>query len=126
MINAESERCNVSASRKTPRHAAGLAITGDCCDRWHGRFQRKLSLRLTYCCFNRTGKSPMRRTMMGRAELMLLAVAVITASHSGLAQSPQNSVQDNVLTYHGSPDRRGNFVVPGLTWQRAKSLHLDE
>jgi hypothetical protein len=68
----------------------------------------------------------MRRTMMGRAKLMLLAVAVITASRSGLAQSSQNSIQDNVFTYHGSPDRGGNFVVPGLTWQRAKSLHLDE
>src|SRR5260370_16116821 len=68
----------------------------------------------------------MKRTMMGRAKLLLLAVAVITASRSVLAQSPQGSVQDNVLTYHGSPDRKGNFVVPGLTWQRARSLHVDE
>jgi hypothetical protein len=68
----------------------------------------------------------MKWTMMSRAKLVLLAVAVITASRSVLAQSPQGSVQDNVLTYHGSPDRKGNFVVPGLTWQRAKSLHMDE
>src|SRR5258708_35549654 len=68
----------------------------------------------------------MKRTMMSRAKLVLLAVAVITAIRSVLAQSPQDSAQDNVLTYHGSPDRRGNFVVPGLTWQRAKSLHMDE
>jgi len=68
----------------------------------------------------------MKRTMMSRAKLVLLAVAVITASRSVFAQSPQDSAQDNVLTYHGNPDCRGNFVVPGLTWQRAKSLHMDE
>ena len=63
---------------------------------------------------------------MSRAKLLLLAVAVIAATGSLLAQSPQESAQDNVLTYHGSSDRKGNFVVPGLTWQRAKSLHVDE
>ena len=31
----------------------------------------------------------------------------------------------SVLTYHGSPDRRGNFIVPSLAWERARSLHLD-
>ncbi len=55
----------------------------------------------------------MKRTMMSRAKLLLLAVALITASRSVLAQSPQDSAQDDVLTYHGSPDRKGNFVVPG-------------
>src|SRR5258708_21504365 len=72
------------------------------------------------------GRRMMKRTMISRAKLLLLAVAVITASRSVLAQSRQDSAQDNVLTYHGSPDRKGHFVVPGLTWQRAKSLHVDE
>lgn len=63
---------------------------------------------------------------MSLAKLLLLVVAVTVMSRSVLAQSPQDPAQDNVLTYHGSPDRRGNFIVPGLTWQRAKSLHLDE
>ncbi|HEU0216460.1 MAG TPA: hypothetical protein VFQ90_07360 [Stellaceae bacterium] len=31
----------------------------------------------------------------------------------------------SVLTYHGSPDRSGNFVVPALTWERARNIHLD-
>jgi hypothetical protein len=31
----------------------------------------------------------------------------------------------SVLTYHGSIDRSGNVVVPSLTWERARSLHLD-
>jgi hypothetical protein len=67
----------------------------------------------------------MKRAMMRWAKLVF-ALALITASRSVLAQSPQGSAQDHVLTYHGSPDRKGNFVVPGLTWQRAKSLHVDE
>jgi hypothetical protein len=29
------------------------------------------------------------------------------------------------MTYHGNPDRSGNFIVPGLTWEKARSLHLD-
>src|SRR5438132_13649085 len=31
----------------------------------------------------------------------------------------------SVLTYHGSPDRSGNFIVPALNWERARSVHLD-
>jgi hypothetical protein len=68
----------------------------------------------------------MKWTMMSWAKLLLLVVAVIMTSRSVLAQSAPDSAQDNVLTFHGSPDRKGNFIVPGLTWQRAKSLHMDE
>jgi outer membrane protein assembly factor BamB len=72
---------------------------------------------------------------------IMLTFAAIAASLAAWAQPRQdaaqdhaaqgnsvqdNSVQDNVLTYHGSADRSGAFVVPGLTWQRAKSLHVDE
>src|SRR5260370_11245978 len=67
----------------------------------------------------------MKQAMMRWAKLVF-ALALITASRSVLAQSPQGSAQDHVLTYHGSPDRKGNFVVPGLTGQRAKYLHVDE
>jgi hypothetical protein len=31
----------------------------------------------------------------------------------------------SVLSYHGNPGRSGNFVVPGLSWERARSVHLD-
>jgi hypothetical protein len=30
-----------------------------------------------------------------------------------------------VLTYHAHPDRSGNFIVPALTWDRARALRLD-
>ncbi len=31
----------------------------------------------------------------------------------------------SVLTYHGEAARSGHFVVAGLTWDRARSIHLD-
>jgi hypothetical protein len=32
----------------------------------------------------------------------------------------------SVLTYHAHEDRSGNFVVPKLTWDRARAIRLDE
>jgi outer membrane protein assembly factor BamB len=31
----------------------------------------------------------------------------------------------SVTTYHGSLDRSGNFVMPGLSWARARAIRLD-
>jgi hypothetical protein len=31
----------------------------------------------------------------------------------------------SVLTYHGSPNRNGTYVIPRLTWERARGIHLD-
>ncbi len=31
----------------------------------------------------------------------------------------------SVLSYHGSPERSGNFTMPGLSWERARRIHLD-
>ncbi len=31
----------------------------------------------------------------------------------------------SVLSYHGSPERSGNFTMPGLSWDRARRVHLD-
>ncbi|HEY1433251.1 MAG TPA: hypothetical protein VGF39_16720, partial [Stellaceae bacterium] len=45
---------------------------------------------------------------------LLLGIGMSAAAHG-----------QSVLTYHASPDRSGNFVVPGLTWERARSVHLD-
>jgi outer membrane protein assembly factor BamB len=51
----------------------------------------------------------------------------IPAATQATAQSqPQDQAQDNVLAYLGGADRSGNVTVPGLTWQRARSLHLDQ
>jgi outer membrane protein assembly factor BamB len=42
----------------------------------------------------------------------------------GSATYPARS--QSVLTYHGKPDRSGNFTVPGLTWAISRSVHLDQ
>jgi hypothetical protein len=42
-----------------------------------------------------------------------------------LSASTANAAGD-VLTYHGDLNRSGHFIVPGLNWDRARSLHLDE
>ena len=59
---------------------------------------------------------------MKRSILVLLAGALLGTGVSSHAD-PKNQ---SVLSYHGHADRSGNFVVPALTWDRARSLHLDE
>src|SRR6516225_6746233 len=53
---------------------------------------------------------------------ILLAVAVLGTSASSRAEP----VQQSILGYHGNSGRSGNFLLPALTWDRARSLHLDE
>ena len=57
---------------------------------------------------------PMTRRLIRWLSALLPALAIAGHCH---AQS--------VLGYHGSPDRSGNFIVPALNWERARSLHLD-
>ncbi len=47
----------------------------------------------------------------------LIAVALLFAASAQADQS--------VLTYHGALDRAGRYVVPGLTYERARGLRLD-
>src|SRR6516162_5775626 len=49
------------------------------------------------------------------AGMLALAISVETAA----------AQQNSILTYHGDASRSGNFVVPVLTWERARSVHLD-
>ena len=51
-----------------------------------------------------------------------LRTLAFAAALLGLA-SP--SAAQSVLTYHGRPDRSGNFVMPELTWDAARAVHLD-
>ena len=54
-----------------------------------------------------------------RSSLLAGALA-LTLAASGAAHA-----DDSVLTYHGALDRAGRYVVPGLTYERARGLHLD-
>ena len=50
----------------------------------------------------------------------LLAGALAVAVSSASAQADRS-----VSTYHGALDRAGRHIVPGLTYERARGLHLD-
>ena len=54
-----------------------------------------------------------------RTSIALLAAALLGGSFSCRADGP------SILTYHGDASRTGNFVVPALTWEKARSVHLD-
>jgi outer membrane protein assembly factor BamB len=54
-----------------------------------------------------------------RSSLLVGAIAATLAA-SGAAHA-----DDSVLTYHGALDRAGRYVVEGLTYERARGLHLD-
>jgi hypothetical protein len=51
---------------------------------------------------------------------LLAGALAVTLAGSGLAHA-----DSSVLTYHGTLDRAGRYVVPGLTYERARGLHLD-
>jgi outer membrane protein assembly factor BamB len=50
---------------------------------------------------------------------LLAALAIALPSQRSLAQQP------TVLTYHGDVGRSGNFVVPALSFDKARGLRLD-
>src|SRR5216684_927977 len=49
---------------------------------------------------------------------LVIALGAIGSAHAADDRS--------ILTYHGAPDRSGNFVVPALTGERARGTHLDK
>ena len=56
-----------------------------------------------------------------------MRACAILAGAFALAISPISAVaeESSVLTYHGDNNRSGNFVVPALSWEKARSVHLD-
>jgi hypothetical protein len=48
------------------------------------------------------------------------ALLIVCSFHDAKAQ------QNAVLTYHGDQNRSGHFVLPGLTWDKARSAHLNQ
>ncbi|MGH6670929.1 MAG: hypothetical protein ACRECV_03000 [Xanthobacteraceae bacterium] len=52
----------------------------------------------------------------------VLAWLVVGAA---IAAPPAVAQQRSVLTYHGDQSRTGNFVVPALTFDKARSVHSD-
>jgi outer membrane protein assembly factor BamB len=62
-----------------------------------------------------------------RGAFSMRARAALMAGLFVLALSPLRSIaQDgSVLTYHGDNSRSGHFVVPTLSWEKARSVQLD-
>lgn len=54
-----------------------------------------------------------------RSSLLAGALALALAASGAAHADP------SVLTYHGALDRAGRYVVPDLTYERARGLHLD-
>jgi hypothetical protein len=54
--------------------------------------------------------------------ISLAAAAVVLAAAFPVAAGAE---ERGVLTYHNDPARSGHFVVPGLTWEKARAVHLD-
>jgi outer membrane protein assembly factor BamB len=52
---------------------------------------------------------------------VLIVAMILGTSISAWAQS----AEDSVLSFHNSVDRSGKFTVPGLTWERARSVRAD-
>ena len=43
----------------------------------------------------------------------------------GISLAQAGSTTLSVTEYHGGPDRSGHYVVPGLTWDRARNVHVE-
>ncbi len=56
---------------------------------------------------------------------MRISIAVAAAFLAATLFSGANAQDHGVLTYHNDVARSGNYVVPGLTWDKARALRLD-
>ena len=57
---------------------------------------------------------------------MIQAISILSLATVIGATDPASAADEgSILTYHGAPDRSGNFVVPVLTAERARGTHLD-
>jgi hypothetical protein len=62
-----------------------------------------------------------------RGRLMKTAFGILFAIAIAGNCGPSHSAPEEhlVLTYHAHPDRSGNFIIPALTWDRARVLRPD-
>jgi hypothetical protein len=54
--------------------------------------------------------------------LMRMSIALLSLVISVYSAGAQDN---SILTYHGDAARSGDFVVPALTWEKARSVNLD-
>ena len=65
--------------------------------------------------------------IISNARFLIRTSIPLFAGVLALAISLENAgaQQNSILTYHGDAGRSGNFVAPALTWEKARSVHLD-
>jgi outer membrane protein assembly factor BamB len=79
------------------------------------------SLRRPSMALNVLFSAPLLQGIIRGAMALPLAIAAAGGWPSGTAAQERS-----VLTYHADPGRTGNFTVPGLTFEHARGLHLDQ
>lgn len=70
----------------------------------------------------RTKASAKRSRCFGRAGLLLAGLSCAWPSH---AAGTSEGDPKQVLEYHQNAARSGLFIVPSLTWEKARNLHAD-
>jgi hypothetical protein len=55
---------------------------------------------------------------------MLRLIVLLTLI--ALPASAATPIDETVASYHGNPDRAGNYIVPSLTWTAAGAVHRDQ
>ncbi len=58
------------------------------------------------------------------AAIGFAACALGAGAGSATAQTPA-AAGSGILSFHGDAARSGHYVVPGLTWRAAESVHRD-
>ena len=54
-----------------------------------------------------------------------MRISIALALFAAVFSSAVGAEEHGVLTYHNDAVRNGNYVVPGLTWEKARALRLD-
>jgi outer membrane protein assembly factor BamB len=65
--------------------------------------------------------------MKVRRAFSIAARSAVIAALFAFALSPLFAIaqDDSILTYHGDSSRSGHYVVPGLSWEKARSVQMD-
>src|SRR5579863_3137055 len=74
----------------------------------------------------RAARIMLKAAHVGAAIKVIMRFALLTGALAAtLVASISIAADSTILTYHGAPDRAGMYVMPGLTFERARGLRPD-
>jgi hypothetical protein len=79
--------------------------------------QRKFATKIDF-------RKPSQHRLTGLVLLLVVAAFAGAGHGAALADGAQSTAV--AASYHAGPDRSGNYVVPGLSWQAAVQMHRDK